>query len=90
MSDPSDRGRHGDRHDDGRGDAPGPRVLTMETSAEAVARHAEGLTPQIIETAQSGRIVPAAPTGPQLAQPARPRGSPNDLAAGRGRPDCPD
>ena len=75
MSDQSDRGRHRDPHDDGRGDAPGPRVLTMETSAAAAARHAEGLTPQIIETAQTGRIVPAAPPGPQLAQPARPRRS---------------
>jgi putative membrane protein len=64
MSDQSDRRESGNA----------PRVLTLETSPDAVARHAEGLTPRIIETAQTGRIVPAPPAAP-LALPARPRRS---------------
>ena len=43
-----------------------PRVVMMEISQKSGALQAEALAPQVIATAQTGRIVPAAPAEPQL------------------------
>jgi len=49
---------------DGSGEAARPRVVTMEASREPGERQAEALAPQVIATAQTGRIVPALPPAP--------------------------
>ncbi len=69
MSDQSNRG--------GPDDVAGPRVLMTEAFQEEGGRHAAALAPRVLETAQTGRIVPASPVGPQLAPagPARLRRS---------------
>jgi len=48
-------------------DVPRPRVVMMEISQKSGTLQAEALAPQVIATAQTGRIVPAAPAEPQLA-----------------------
>lgn len=64
--------------DNGNGpdDAMHPRVVVMEKSHESGVVAAEPLAPRIITTAQTGRIVSAAPSGPLLsgAVPGRRRG----------------
>lgn len=51
-----------------------PRVVMMETPCEPRVGGAEPLAPRVIASAQTGRIVPAAPAEPQaVADPGRPR-----------------
>lgn len=66
MSDPTDRHR---TEDD---DVPYPRVLVMDEDPAAGLR-ADPAMPRVIATAQTGRIVPAAPTQPVRLARAAPR-----------------
>ncbi|MGE5774143.1 MAG: hypothetical protein ACM3Z4_19275, partial [Hyphomicrobiales bacterium] len=51
-----------------------PRVVMMETPREPRVGGAQPLAPRVIASAQTGRIVPAAPAEPQrVADPARRR-----------------
>ena len=51
-----------------------PRVVMMETPREPRVGGAESLAPRVIASAQTGRIVPAAPAEPRaVADPGRPR-----------------
>jgi putative membrane protein len=61
-----------DKRNDLSKDALRPRVIVMEQSPEARAG-VEAFAPRVTETAQTGRIVPAAPVESQVAVTARPR-----------------
>jgi putative membrane protein len=45
----------------------GPRVVVVETPVDEGARLGDALAPRVIETVQTGRIVPAAPVAQQIA-----------------------
>jgi putative membrane protein len=48
-------------------DVPRPRVAMMEIPQKSDALQVEALAPQVIATAQTGRVIPVAPAEPQLA-----------------------
>jgi putative membrane protein len=50
-------------------DALRPRVVMVETDRASAQRQAEALAPQVIATAQTGRIVTAPPAAPRLVPP---------------------